>query len=177
MIVLFLGTMFAGKSRKLIKIYREHHWVRRTCLVPDLPGSRQEGCIDGRSPQNRLVARTVKTEEELTVELPEDGDLYIDEAQFFSLAFADRLVWWQASHPELDIYIGALSLDSDAKPWPTSAALACYADRVERLHSNCAICGGDAFFSACIEKREPFRESRFQPRCRDCYYRHNVKGE
>lgn len=168
MIVLFLGTMFAGKSRELIKIYREHNWRRRTCLVPSLPGSRQDGVIDGRDPAQRIVARVV--EDEMKAELPEEGDLFIDEAQFFSPVFAFRLAEHQAKNPDLDIYVAALSLDSNAAPWPTSGTLACLADQIVRLHSNCAICGQDAIYSALVKRAEPFRDSTFEPRCRNCFF-------
>lgn len=168
MIVLFWGTMFAGKSRELIKIYREHVWRRRTCLVPSLPGSRQDGAIDGRGADQRIVARVVEDED--SVELPEDGDLFIDEAQFFTKAFVSRIAEHQALHPELDVYIAALSLDSNAEPWPTSTAFAAFADKVVRLHSNCAICGQDAIYSALVRRAEPFRDSVFEPRCRRCFF-------
>lgn len=168
MIVLFWGTMFAGKSRELIKIYREHAWRRRTCLVPALPGSRQDGVIDGRGADQRIVARVV--EDENSVELPEDGDLFIDEAQFFSPAFAFRIAEHQAHNPDLDVYVAALSLDSCAAPWPTSATFACLADKVVRLHANCALCGQDAIYSALVRRAEPFRDSVFEPRCRHCYF-------
>lgn len=169
MIRLLVGTMFAGKSTELIRVYKLHSYRPRACFVPALEGSRQENCIDARG--EKLYACTVPKSDELTVELPSDGDIFIDEAQFFSEAFVDRIAEHQALHPSCDFYIAALSLDSEARPWPTTAKLACVADEVIRFHSQCAKCGCDAIYSACVIERSPFRESTFEPRCRSCYYK------
>lgn len=163
MITLFAGTMFAGKSRQLIATYKQRSWRLRTCIVPAMDG-RQAGAIDGRG--ERITARSVTKEEEDELELPSEGDIYIDEVQFFGPAMAKKIALHQAANPDVDFFIGGLSLDSEGRPWRTTADLAMYADQVVRLHSSCAVCGGDAFFSICTRAVEPFHASTFEPRCR-----------
>lgn len=165
MITLFTGTMYAGKSRQLIATYKSRAWRLRTCLVPELDeGAHGHAAIDGRG--QAIQAREVKKDEEDEIEFPSEGDIYIDEVQFFSPAFVRRIAVHQAANPDVDFFIGGLSLDSKGRPWQTTAEMAMYADQVVRLHSACAICGGDAFFSVCTHEADPFMRSTFEPRCR-----------
>jgi thymidine kinase len=141
-LTLICGPMFAGKTRSLIERVRGAAAAGRDAVaakphVDTRFGSHELASHDGA----RYPAVMVSSASELRAAASAADVLGVDEAQFLSLELVDVLHELAA---RTEVVAAGLDLDFRGQPFPATALLAEFSDRVDRLTSTCTRCGGYA---------------------------------
>lgn len=150
-LTLFLGPMFAGKSRDmLLRVAKLQAEGRRVLLLkPE---------IDARYGVDRVVAHSGEWLPAIPVsawpELPEGTEaVAIDEAQFFRPPFFDGhfpSIVSDLLADGVDVLAAALLEDWRGEPFEVTRALLAIADEIVFLTARCAVCGATARRTAKI---------------------------
>ncbi|MCQ2371245.1 MAG: hypothetical protein MJ058_04235 [Akkermansia sp.] len=95
----------------------------------------------------------------------------IEEAQFFGPAVIQ--VCRELSDGGVDVFVSCLDMDSNRLPFGCIGDLMAVADRVVKLRSRCAVCGGPATYSrrkvAVASQTFIGGEESYEPRCGTCW--------
>ncbi len=165
------GPMFAGKSTLLLdrcaRLAAEGLTVQAFKPARDdrYDGSCHIVTHDGR----RLAATPVANA--LDILAADAPAVLVDEVHFFGDAIVEpcmRLV-----RSGRIVIVAGVDRDHRGRPFAPFPILLCEADRVDKLHSTCARCGGEACHSQrLVESDAPIvvgGPEAYEPRCRGCF--------
>lgn len=178
------GSMFSGKSEELIRRVRRAEIARQKVQVfkPCLDNRYGSGSVnshDGRAAD----AVAINESAEILAHLDSSTTVIaIDEAQFFDLAIAD-ICRKLAEERDIRVIIAGLDMDFRGEPFGPMPQLIAQAERVDKLHAICVVCGHEASRTQRIINGEPAQyhdpvimigaQESYEARCRRC---HEVPG-
>ena len=180
---LYLGSMFSGKSSKLINIYKKWKLCNYNPLVINYSADTRYSptadklithdkneipCIHNISLRNifqPLINNKTITNQDYDI-------IIINEGQFFE----DLYIWCEllVNTYNKHIYIAALNGDFEKKPFEQISKLIPEADVIEKLHAICSGCkdGTPASFSFRVTNEKDrilIGSNNYTPLCRKCY--------
>jgi thymidine kinase len=160
MIHLILGPMYAGKTSKLLKLYKELGGI-----ILDYAETNGEGTVVNH---NKDSLPCVKCNLLKSAEWMTDGPVYINEAQFFP----DLLDFVRKWEMHFDIYLFGLDGDFMRQPMGQILQVIPLCDTVEKLKGKCSKCSDPSLFSKRITSdisQYLLDETAYIPLCRNCY--------
>lgn len=178
------GSMFSGKSEELIRrvkraeIARQKVQVFKPCL-DDRYGAGSVNSHDGRAAE----AIALNESAEIYRYLASDTTVVaIDEAQFFDHPIVE-IVCDLAERRDLRVIIAGLDMDFRGEPFGSMPQLIAQAERVDKLHAICVVCGHEASRTQRIINGQPAHyddpviligaKESYEARCRHC---HQIPG-
>lgn len=178
------GSMFSGKSEELIRRVRRAEIARQRVQVfkPCLDSRYGSGTVnshDGRAADAVGINRAA----EIFDHLQDDTTVVaIDEAQFFDPGIVD-VVRKLVESRDIRVVIAGLDMDFRGEPFGPMPELLAQAERVDKLHAICVICGHEASHSQRLINSQPANyddpviligaRETYEARCRHC---HEVPG-
>lgn len=174
---LILGPMWAGKSSRLVDLWRQHDLTGVPTLVINHSSDAERGHDAKRMCTHDGVEIPCKSVERLhdvpSEDLHKAEVILINEAQFFP----DGYDWIVHAVEELGKQVHAAGLDGDflRRPFGTWLGLIPLADRVRKLRATCRHCAGKpAPFSRRIAGSRDAQHvvgaaDMYEPVCRSCY--------
>lgn len=184
---LYLGSMFSGKSSKLINIYKKWTLCNYSPLVINYSDDTRYSasadklithdkneipCIHDTSLRNIFQPLI----NDNTINNTDYDIIIINEGQFFS----DLYYWCELllNVYNKHIYIAALNGDFERKPFEQISKLIPEADVIEKLHAICSGCkdGTNASFSFRVTNEKDrilIGSNNYTPLCRKCYNKRN----
>lgn len=140
----YCGSMFSGKSDRLIEIIRkavEHGWQKARVFKPSLDVRYGTGTVNSHDGANWDAIPIDKDKPELILESIEDGTTIvgIDEAQFFEGAIVN-ICNYLVEEKKIRVIVAGLDLDFRGEPFGPMPQLMAHADKVEKLKAFCKIC-------------------------------------
>lgn len=172
------GSMFAGKSKKLIELGKEHEGEAVLFIKPAVDNRYSVDEIvthDGESVRAMVIDNDTKVSMHQYFTIMGADVVMFDEAQFFT----DDLIGMATSIAgEKPVYVAGLNYDYKGKEFETTAKLIELADEVIELTAECAECKGEATLTAKTsgsDKRvELGSKDIYKPVCANCFK--DVKG-
>ncbi len=177
------GSMFSGKTEELIRRVRRAQIARQNVQVFK-PAIDIRYAVDKISSHNGMVfkAEVVERAEEILERVEPDTQVVaIDEVQFFDWGIAD--VVDTLADRGIRVICAGLDLDFRGEPFGPMPLLMAKAERVDKLHAICVVCGNEASRTQRIIDGQPARyddpvimvgaEEVYEARCRAC---HEVPG-
>ncbi len=177
------GCMFSGKTEELIRRVRRAQIARQNVQVFK-PAIDVRYAVDKISSHNGMVfkAEVVERAEEILERVEPDTQVVaIDEVQFFDWGIAD--VVDTLANRGIRVICAGLDLDFRGEPFGPMPLLMAKAERVDKLHAICVVCGNEASRTQRIIDGQPARyddpvimvgaEEVYEARCRAC---HEVPG-
>ena len=183
-IELVCGSMFSGKTEELLRRVRRAEIARKSVRL-------FKPQIDSRFGLDRVASHDGVTRTDVIVvqnatEIFEHIDpatevVAIDEVQFFDWSIADvcNLLAGQGKR----VIIAGLDQDFRGEPFGPMPLLMAIAERVDKLHAICVVCGASASRTQRLIDGRPARyddpiifvggSESYEARCRNC---HNVPG-
>ncbi len=183
-IELICGSMFSGKTEELLRRVRRAEIARQRVQVfkpsiDDRYGASRVASHDGMGREGISVH---SASEILALVAPETEVVAIDEAQFFDdtivavcNALADR---------GKRVIVAGLELDFRGEPFGPMPLLMAQAERLDKLHAICVVCGGEASRTQRLVNGKPAHyddpiivvgaQEMYEARCRRC---HEVPGK
>jgi thymidine kinase len=177
------GSMFCGKTDEIIRRLRRAAIAKQKVQV-------FKPSIDNRYDQVKVVSHAgsqfdaipVESSEGIRTNLLEDTTVIaIDEAQFFDQGLIELAN--ELAERGLRVIIGGLDLDFRGEPFGPMPVLISQAEKVDKLHAICMVCGKDASRTQRLVNGSPARyddpvvivgaEELYEARCRTC---HQVPG-
>ncbi|MYH65822.1 MAG: thymidine kinase [Chloroflexi bacterium] len=174
------GSMFSGKSEELIRRVRRAIIARQQVAVfkpqiDDRYGIQRITSHDGQA----IAAIAVATAAEIYACANGSSTVVaIDEAQFFDdkiVSVAQRLV----HEHNIRVIIAGLDTDFRGEPFGAMPELLCIAEKVDKLHAICVVCGGDASRTQRLVDGAPAAyddpiilvgaQEAYEARCRFCH--------
>jgi thymidine kinase len=148
-IVVFTGSMFAGKTSELIRRLRRLRYAKKSFLLfkPE---------IDRRYSDDDVVSHTQDSLSSIPVKVASDIFLHwslnptdvvaIDEAQFFSTLDSPSIseIVRRLALSNVSVMVAGLDMDADGNPFGHMPNLMAMANEVIKLRACCAVCGEDA---------------------------------
>ncbi len=169
-VYIYLGPMFAGKTSKLLSLYRASE-ESKIILSPKLDTRPNKGFIknhDG-SCENSLTLETYKT----VRNIKSKQHLFIDEIQFISEGLLNYL---HRLGKKKEIFMFGLNLDWTGAVFPNVEKIVDKTENVFYLNGKCAWCEEPSWYSAkkkqVGEIIEVGGENLYFPLCRKCFYKH-----
>ncbi len=184
-IELICGSMFSGKTEELLRRVRRAEIARKQVQLfkPQLDhryGLDRVTSHNGLSREEVIVVE--KAEEILPLVLPETEVIAIDEVQFFDWSIAD--VCTVLADQGRRVILAGLDQDFRGEPFGPMPLLMALAERVDKLHAICVVCGASASRTQRLIDGRPARyddpiilvggSERYEARCRSC---HQVPGK
>jgi thymidine kinase len=178
------GSMFSGKSEELIRRVRRAEIARQKVQVfkPSLDSRYGKGTVnshDGRAAEAVAISCASEIYDHIQADTTVVG---IDEAQFFDSDIVDvvrRLVETR----DIRVVIAGLDMDFRGEPFGPMPRLLAQAERVDKLHAICVICGHEASHSQRLIDGQPANyddpviligaRETYEARCRRC---HEIPG-
>ncbi len=177
------GSMFSGKTEELIRRVRRAQIARQKVQVFK-PAIDVRYAVDKIASHNGMAfkAEVVERPEDILERLEPDTQVVaIDEVQFFDWAIAD--VVDTLADRGIRVICAGLDLDFRGEPFGPMPLLMAKAERVDKLHAICVVCGNEASRTQRIIDGHPARyddpvimvgaEEVYEARCRAC---HEVPG-
>jgi thymidine kinase len=183
-IELICGSMFSGKTEELLRRVRRAEIARQRVQVfkpsiDDRYGASRVASHDGMGREGISVH---SASEILALVAPETEVVAVDEAQFFDdtivavcNALADR---------GKRVIVAGLELDFRGEPFGPMPLLMAQAERLDKLHAICVVCGGEASRTQRLVNGKPAHyddpiivvgaQEMYEARCRRC---HEVPGK
>lgn len=177
------GSMFSGKTDELIRRLRRAKIARQEVLVV-------KPRIDTRSGSDKVASHAGSEFEASPIESPADikrliSDditvLAVDEAQFFDDTICG--IVQELADGGLRVIVAGLDTDFRAEPFGPMPELMALAERVDKLHAICMVCGGLASRTQRLIDGQPARYDEpvvvvgaselYEARCRE---HHEVAG-
>jgi len=174
------GSMFAGKSKKLIELGKEQEGKAVLFIKP---------AVDNRYSVDEIVTHDGESVRAMVIDSDTQlniADFFtilganvvlIDEAQFFTTDLID-MVASMLEEEDKKVYVAGLNYDYKGKEFETTAKLIELADEVIELTAECADCKGEATLTAKTsgsDKRvELGSKDIYKPVCVKCFK--HVKG-
>lgn len=183
-IELICGSMFSGKTEELLRRIRRAEIARRKVqifkpLIDDRYGLKRVASHSGIAREDALVIRNAA---EILQNVSDSAEVIaIDEIQFFDWTVAD-VASTLASEGRRVIGAG-LDQDFRGEPFGPMPLLLALAERVDKLHAICVVCGAEASRTQRLINGRPARyddpvilvggSESYEARCRNC---HEVPG-
>jgi thymidine kinase len=183
-IELVCGSMFSGKTEELLRRVRRAEIARRRLMLfkPAIDrryGLERVASHDGLAREDAIV---VSSPAELLAQVPPDIEVVaIDEVQFFDWSIAD--VCTLLANRGVRVIVAGLEQDFRGEPFGPMPLLMALAERVDKLHAICVVCGGSASRTQRLINGRPARyddpiilvggSESYEARCRTC---HDVPG-
>ncbi|PKN81721.1 MAG: thymidine kinase [Chloroflexi bacterium HGW-Chloroflexi-8] len=178
------GSMFCGKTEELIRRIRRAIIARQKVQVfkPIIDDRYQFSKVASHSGE-AFEAIPVNSVSELKIKLDPDTTVVgIDEAQFFGNEMID-LVQTLADH-EIRVILAGLDTDFRGEPFAIMPQLMAIAERVDKFHAICMVCGESASRTQRLVNGKPARfddpiiivgaSEMYEARCRK---HHEVPGK
>ncbi|MCC6458642.1 MAG: thymidine kinase [Caldilineaceae bacterium] len=183
-IELVCGSMFSGKTEELLRRIRRAEIARRQVQLfkPTIDHRYGLERVASHSGLAREDAAVVRNASEILALAQESADIIaIDEIQFFDWTIADVCSTLANSGKRV---IGAgLDQDFRGEPFGPMPLLLALAERVDKLHAICVVCGAEASRTQRLINGRPARyddpiilvggSESYEARCRAC---HEVPG-
>ncbi|MCS6844187.1 MAG: thymidine kinase [Caldilineales bacterium] len=173
------GSMFCGKTEELLRRVRRAAIARQRVQV-------FKPAIDTRYGVGRVASHNglaweseaVNSSAEILRDLKPDTDVVaIDEAQFFDDGISE--VCDALANRGLRVIVAGLDLDFRGEPFGPMPRLICQAERVDKLHAICVVCGAPASRTQRLIDGQPARyddpvivigaAEKYEARCRHCH--------
>lgn len=183
-IELVCGSMFSGKTEELLRRVRRAEIARRRLMLfkPAIDrryGVERVASHDGLAREDAIV---VANSAELLAHVSADIEVVaIDEVQFFDWSIAD--VCTHLANRGVRVIVAGLDQDFRGEPFGPMPLLMALAERVDKLHAICVVCGGSASRTQRLIDGRPARyddpiilvggSESYEARCRTC---HDVPG-
>ena len=183
-IELICGSMFSGKTEELLRRVRRAEIARKTLrlfkpTVDQRYGIERVASHDGVAREDAIV---VSTAAEILEHLTPDMEVVaIDEIQFFDLVHRRRL--HHLANDGKRVIVAGLDQDFRGEPFGPMPLLMALAERVDKLHAICVVCGASASRTQRLIDGRPARyddpiilvggSESYEARCRHC---HEVPG-
>ncbi len=177
------GSMFSGKTEELIRRVRRAQIARQKVQVFK-PAIDVRYAVDKIASHNGMAyrAEVVERAEEILARVQPDTQVVaIDEVQFFDWAIAD--VVETLANRGIRVICAGLDLDFRGEPFGPMPLLMARAERVDKLHAICVVCGNEASRTQRLINGQPAHyddpvilvgaEEVYEARCRAC---HEVPG-
>lgn len=152
------GPMFSGKTEELLRriVRAEIAKQKVISFKPAIDNRYSENCIQSHSGLQRESV-VVDGEASIVDYLSKKSDkvqvVAIEEIQFFDLSIIDEIKTL-VYHKDIRVIVAGLDLDYKGNPFPITADLLSRAEKIDKLHAVCTICGGKATKTAkiCMNK-------------------------
>ncbi|MFK4784624.1 thymidine kinase [Fusobacterium sp. MFO224] len=176
MLNIICGGMYSGKSTELLRRYERNKYARRKALLfnHSLDTRYGESIVSTHLQDQKKAYSISKINEMLDVlnDNKEIKNIYIDEFQFFSEEFSDKIISL-VEKEGYDITVAGLDLAFDNKSFRSMEKLMPYADDILKLKAVCSECGKNANKSYRLnsskEKVEVGADNVYVALCRECY--------
>lgn len=184
-IELICGSMFSGKTEELLRRIRRAEIARKRVQVfkPQIDiryGLERVSSHDGVAREDAVV---VATASDLRALVKPDTDVVaIDEIQFFDWRIAE--VCEEMADRGARVLAAGLDQDFRGEPFGPMPLLMALAERVDKLHAICVVCGAAASRTQRLIDGHPARyddpiilvggSESYEARCRNC---HQVPGK
>ncbi len=174
------GSMFSGKSEELIRRVRRAIIARQKVAVfkpqiDDRYGIQHITSHDGQTVAAIAVASATEIFERAN---GSSTVVAIDEAQFFDSAIVPVVQRLVDEH-DIRVIIAGLDTDFRGEPFGAMPDLLCIAEKVNKLHAICVVCGGDASRTQRLVDGAPAAyddpiilvgaQESYEARCRFCH--------
>ena len=169
------GPMFSGKTEELLRLMHRHEFAGRLiALVKPVSDTRSEDLV--RS-QNGTSMRCAQIEDGLDLEYVCRGAAVVgvDEVQFFDESIIPYIL--SCARKRVVICSG-LDTTFQYVPWPVTAQLMAYADKVDKLTAVCNSCGDEATRTQRVVNGVPVLKGpdvvvggtdSYEARCLNCF--------
>jgi thymidine kinase len=167
---IILGSMFSGKSTKLIKRVARFRQANQKCLlVNHVLDSRVSGNYV-RS-HDDITLEAIKTDDLATLDVEDFDVILIDEGQFFTNLKTEVEKMLEQN---LTVIVAGLNSDFNMKKFGEMIDLVPIADNVVYLQANCYNCDDKASFTKRLSSEEQVVSvnSSYVPACRKCHSIH-----
>jgi thymidine kinase len=173
------GSMFCGKTDEMIRRLRRATIAKQNVQV-------FKPAIDERYDKKKVVshagsqfdASPVATSADILDLLDTNTTVVaIDEAQFLDDGIADVIN--QLAEKGIRVIVGGLDLDFRAEPFGMMPKVISQAEKVDKLHAICMVCGEDASRTQRLVNGEPAHyddpvvivgaDELYEARCRKCH--------
>lgn len=183
-IELVCGSMFSGKTEELLRRVRRSEIARNTVQmvkprIDDRYGIGRVASHMGTAREDVLIVSEAR--ELLQTLRPDTNVVAIDEVQFFDWQIAD--VCDNLANAGKRVIIAGLDQDFRGEPFGPMPLLMAMAERVDKLHAICVVCGAPASRTQRLIDGRPARyddpvilvggSESYEARCRTC---HEVPG-
>jgi thymidine kinase len=173
------GSMFCGKTEELLRRVRRAVIARQQIQVfkPAIDyryGLARIASHNGLAWESEAVHKSHDILERVK---PNTTVVAIDEVQFFDDEIAD--VCDQLAHRGLRVICAGLDLDFRGEPFGPMPRLMAQAERVDKLHAICVVCGAAASRTQRLIDGQPARyddpvivigaAEAYEARCRNCH--------
>jgi thymidine kinase len=183
-IELVCGSMFSGKTEELLRRIRRAEIAKRKIQIfkPIIDHRYGIERVASHSGLAREDAMAVRTATEIYLQVTEDAEVIaIDEIQFFDWTIAD--VCSSLANQGKRVIGAGLDQDFRGEPFGPMPLLLALAERVDKLHAICVVCGAEASRTQRLINGRPARyddpvilvggSESYEARCRTC---HQVPG-
>lgn len=173
------GSMFCGKTEELLRRIRRAAIARQHIQV-------FKPAIDYRYGLARVASHNglawdseaINSSAEIIRDLkPDTNVVAVDEAQFFDEGITE--VCNTLADRGLRVIVAGLDLDFRGEPFGPMPRLICQAERVDKLHAICVVCGAPASRTQRLIDGQPARyddpvivigaAETYEARCRHCH--------
>lgn len=173
------GSMFSGKTEELIRRVRRAQIARQKVQVFK-PAIDTRYAMDKISSHNGMAfrAEVVSNAADLLARVEPDTQVVaIDEVQFFDWDIAD--VVDMLANRGIRVICAGLDLDFRGEPFGPMPLLMARAERVDKLHAICVVCGNQASRTQRLINGQPAHyndpvivvgaDELYEARCRACH--------
>lgn len=173
------GSMFSGKTEELIRRVRRAQIARQKVQVFK-PAIDTRYAVDKISSHNGMAfrAEVVQRAADILARVePDTKVVAIDEVQFFDWDIAD--VVDILADRGVRVICAGLDLDFRGEPFGPMPLLMAKAERVDKLHAICVVCGNEASRTQRLINGQPAHyddpvivvgaEELYEARCRACH--------
>ena len=179
------GSMFSGKSEELIRRIKRAEYAKQKTVV-------FKHSIDKRYHENNVVSHArneiaayavsdILSMRDI-VDITGATVVGIDEVQFFGIGIVEFIK--EMADKGKRVIAAGLDTDFRGEPFEPMPYLMAIAEKIDKLHAICAVCGAEASRTQRLINGEPAKQSdpvimvganeAYEPRCREC---HEVRRE
>lgn len=151
------GSMFSGKTEELLRRLRRAQIAKQKVQVfkPALDTRYGEGLVTSHNGLGFEALRVEKPDQILDSLQPDTTVVAIDEVQFFGDAIGP--VCQSLAERGVRVIVTGLDLDFRGEPFGPVPLLMAQAERVDKLHAICVVCGEPASRSQRLINGKPAR--------------------
>lgn len=181
-IEVIVGSMFSGKSEELIRRVKRAKIAKKKVVVykPKIDNrynADQVSSHNGNAEDAVLIDKSSDILKELAFKNFEIDVVAVDEIQFLDHFFVE--VVNQLADRGIRVICAGLDTNFRAEPFGIVPDIMAIADKVDKLHAICVVCGNEANRTQRIVNGQPAKSSeptvvigasdRYEARCRKCY--------
>jgi thymidine kinase len=184
-IELICGSMFSGKTEELLRRVRRAEIARKKVQLfkPRIDNRYGITRVASHSGSAREDVIVIESAAEIQEQLNDDTEVVaVDEVQFFDWAIAD--VCTALADSGKRVIVAGLDQDFRGEPFGPMPLMMALAERVDKLHAICVVCGASASRTQRLIDGRPARyddpvilvggSESYEARCRNC---HEVPGK